>query len=154
MILNKCSLSTSNHLDALYICVCIVSFTGFCKYQHRQNGQYHKALVPFVSAVRCTFELWESVCVSLSFLNLKGKSLPFSCSSFHVVCSTTSHYATHQLKCMLSKTCRLRSKHSETYTSHTIYYLKMTHNKCGLFPFFWKRETLKETVHMTLSRSH
>lgn len=57
VILNKCSLSTSNHLDALYICVCIVSFTGFCKYQHRQNGQYHKALVPFVSAVRCTFEL-------------------------------------------------------------------------------------------------
>lgn len=96
----------------------------------------------------------ENQSVSLSFLNLKGKSLPFSCSSFHVVCSTISHYATHQLKCMLSKTCRLHSKHSETYTSHTIYYLKMTHNKCGLFPFFWKRDTLKETVHMTLSRSH
>lgn len=109
-----------------------------------------KALLFLFLHVDVPPELWESVCY---FWRWKGrKSLPFSCFwLFHVVCSTTSHYATHHPKHTLSKTADwVVNTFTNMHFLQNSTFNKMTHNKCGLFPFFCKREILDTT----LSRSH
>jgi len=94
----------------------------------------------FLFVQTCTSESWESVC---HFWTWKGRA----CRSLLAHCFMWFAQRLHIMQPINSSTCvvdcRLRSKHSETYTPHTIHYLKMTHNICGLFPFSEKEKHLQ-----------